>query len=129
MQIAALLAVDGHLAQPLADHVEVNLKIPVRRKLGDEATKTNLCATLRGHTPALVYTASHGLGAISEPLETQKRYNGAICCQHSGDLTLDALFTGEDVPKNEPFLEGAVFFQFACFGYGTPALSNMSLLK
>jgi hypothetical protein len=64
------------------------------------------------------------LGATSEPLETQKRYNGAICCQHSGSLTLDELFTGDDIPKNEPFLEGAVFFQFACFGCGTPAESD-----
>jgi hypothetical protein len=30
----------------------------------------------------------------------------------------------EDVPLDQPFLEGAVFFQFACFGYGTPAESD-----
>ncbi|MGZ9190290.1 MAG: hypothetical protein ACXW39_09570, partial [Nitrospira sp.] len=28
------------------------------------------------------------------------------------------------IPANEPFLEGAVFFQFACYGYGTPAQSD-----
>jgi hypothetical protein len=115
-----------YMAEPLAAHVEKELKFTVHKKVGDEATKMNLLAALRGHTPSLVYTASHGLGATSEPLETQKRYNGAICCQHSGDLTLDALFTGDDVPKYEPFLEGAVFFQFACFGYGTPAESDYS---
>lgn len=115
-----------YMAEPLAAHVEKELKFTMHKKIGDEATKTNLLAALRGHTPSLVYTASHGLGAISEPLETQKRYNGAICCQHSGDLTLDELFTGDDVPKNEPFLEGSVFFQFACFGYGTPAESDYS---
>jgi hypothetical protein len=37
---------------------------------------------------------------------------------------LDDLFAGEDIPMEEPFLEGAVFFQFACFGYGTPAESD-----
>ncbi len=115
-----------YMAKPLADHVESDLKFAVQRKLGDEATKANLLAALRGHTPSLVYTASHGLGATDQSLDIQKRYNGAICCQHSGNLTLEALFTGEDIPKNEPFLEGSVFFQFACFGYGTPAQSDYS---
>jgi hypothetical protein len=36
------------------------------------------------------------------------------------------LYTAEDIPMNEPFLEGGVFFQFACFGYGTPAESDYS---
>jgi hypothetical protein len=30
----------------------------------------------------------------------------------------------DDVPIDEPFLEGSVFFQFACFGYGTPSQSD-----
>jgi len=115
-----------YMAQPLADHVEKDLKFTVQSVLGDKATKTNLLTLLRGHTPALVYTASHGLGALSEPLDTQKQYNGAICCQHEGNLSLDSLFSADDVPANEPFLEGAVFFQFACFGYGTPAESDFS---
>jgi hypothetical protein len=73
-----------------------------------------------------VYTASHGLGAPSEDLEVQKRVNGAICCQRTPDVrtTKDWLFTADDVPADESFLEGAVFFQFACFGYGTPAESD-----
>jgi hypothetical protein len=115
-----------YMAEPLADHVKAKLKFTVQSVTGDEATKPNLLAALRGHKPALVYTASHGLGAIGQSLDVQKRYNGAICCQHSGSLTLDALFAGDDVPCNGPFLEGAVFFQFACFGYGTPAESDYS---
>lgn len=115
-----------YMTSPMADHVEKDLKFKVQKRFGDEATKPNLLDGLRGHAPSLVYFASHGLGATNEPLEAQKRYNGAICCQHSGRLSLDALFTGDDVPKDEPFLEGAVFFQFACFGYGTPAESDYS---
>jgi hypothetical protein len=84
-----------------------------------------LMAGLAGN-PALVYTASHGLGAVGEPLERQKRYNGAICCQHEGRLTPESLFSADDVPQEGPFLEGAVFFQFACFGYGTPAQSDFA---
>lgn len=113
-----------YMAEPLAEHVGKELGFPTRIVAADKATKANLIATLRSQNPTLVYTASHGLGAINESVETQKRYNGAICCQHSGDLTLEELFSADDVPANEPFLEGAVFFQFACYGYGTPAESD-----
>jgi hypothetical protein len=114
-----------YMAVPLAEHVEEELRVPIRSILGDEATKPNLMDGLAGN-PALVYTASHGLGAVGEPLDRQQRYNGAICCQHEGGLTLDSLFSADDVPQHAPFLEGAVFFQFACFGYGTPAQSDFA---
>jgi hypothetical protein len=113
-----------YMAKPLADHIHEELKLTPQPILGKEATKKNLLAALQTGRPALLYTASHGLGALQEPLEVQKRYNGAVCCQHTGPLTLDALFAAEDVPPDRPFLEGGVFFQFACFGYGTPAESD-----
>jgi hypothetical protein len=113
-----------YMAKPLADHITKEFGLPTRTVFGDDATKENLIKALRGKRPALVYTASHGLGATNESLDIQKRLNGAICCQCPGQLTLDDLFAGEDIPMEEPFLEGAIFFQFACFGYGTPAESD-----
>ncbi len=113
-----------YMAEPLAKYIQDELRFATLTILGDSATKTNLKAALSAKNPALVYTASHGLGEINEPSDIQKQYNGAICCQHTGELSLDSLFTAEDVPPNRPFLEGAVFFQFACFGYGTPAESD-----
>jgi hypothetical protein len=113
-----------YMAEPIADLMATDLKLATTRILGDQATKNALAAALAGK-PALVYTASHGLGALNEKFEIQARYNGSICCQTQGQLTLDALFGGDDVPPNgQPFLEGAVFFQFACYGYGTPAMSE-----
>lgn len=58
----------------------------------------------------------------------QKRLNGALCCQRTGKekKVEDYLFSADDVPVVEPFLEGSVFFQFACFGYGTPAVSDFA---
>jgi hypothetical protein len=115
------------MAEPIADLIEKELKLATTRVLGDKATKTGLKNALAAGKPAIVYTASHGLGALTEPLEIQSRYNGAICCQTSGPLTLDDLLAGDDVPANGgAFLEGAVFFQFACYGYGTPAMSEYS---
>jgi hypothetical protein len=43
-----------------------------------------------------------------------------------GSLKESDLYSALDVPIDKPFLEGAVFFQFACFGYGTPAQSDYS---
>jgi hypothetical protein len=116
----------NYMASPLADYIRDNLKFDTTALMGYEATKPKLTAALRGASPALVYTASHGMAPSRQPLEWQKRYNGAICCQTAGQLTLDDLFTCEDVPSAEPFLEGSVFFQFACYGYGTPARSDFA---
>lgn len=96
---------------------------------GEEASRDHLMEALGTGRPALVYTASHGIAAIGQDLDTQQRMNGAICCQRTGNETgHEWLFTGDDVPDDpdDPFLEGAVFFQFACFGYGTPAQSDFS---
>jgi hypothetical protein len=113
-----------YMAKPLAEHVRDDLGFGIYTMFAADATKKKLQDALASRKPALVYTASHGLGAMGQPLAVQKRLNGAICCQHTGPLTLDALFMADDVPATQPFLEGAVFFQFACFGYGTPAESD-----
>jgi hypothetical protein len=115
-----------YMVKPLADYVERELKFRTSRLMGDDATKAKLTSKLRSMKPAVVYTASHGLGLTGQPLDRQKALNGAICCQSSGALTLADLFSADDVPTGEAFLEGAVFFQFACFGYGTPAQSDFS---
>jgi hypothetical protein len=116
-----------YLAKPLAKDMQGRLGFNVKTMFADDATKANLQDALRQTKPALVFTASHGLGSPDEPLETQKRINGAICCQQVGAMQdNDWLFSGEDIPLDEPFLEGAVFFQFACFGYGTLAESDFA---
>jgi hypothetical protein len=114
-----------YMVLPLAEHIEEELKLATRLAVGPAATKDKLidgCAA----NPALVYTASHGLAPGGQSPDQQRRYNGAICCQHEGRLNLDAMFSADDIPPDEPFLEGAVFFQFACFGYGTPAQSDFA---
>ncbi len=115
-----------YMAEPLADHVQDERKVQVNRLIGSKATKQGLLTALRGAKPSLVYTASHGLAAPQESLAVQKRLCGAICCQARtpGEPLLARLFAAADVPLGEPFLEGAAFFQFACFGYGTPAESD-----
>lgn len=110
------------MAEPLAKTLQ-SRKIKTTTLFGDEATKSRLLELLSKAKPALVYTASHGLGAPDEPFAAQKKVNGGICCQETEH---DWLLTADDIPANEPFLEGSVVFQFACFGYGTPAESDYS---
>lgn len=119
-----------YLAKPLAAHIQEKLGFQTHTLFAEQAIKEELKEHLLDSRAALIFTASHGMGAPKEPLEIQKRYNGAICCQHSPDDPTESwLYSADDlpqVPPDEPFLEGSVFFQFACFGYGTPAESDFN---
>jgi hypothetical protein len=115
------------MAQPLAGHVRSDLGFETVELFGENAEKGALLEVLRGASPALVYTASHGMAAPNQPLEVQKRVNGALCCRRTGKRRMSEwLLSGADIPPEEPFLEGGIFFQFACFGYGTPAESDFA---
>lgn len=114
-----------YMAEPIAKRIHDRYRFKISSIIAEEATKANLLKSLSETRAALVYTASHGLGAPSESLEIQKRFNGAICCQELGTGPAQQwLFAADDVPLDQPFLEGSVFFQFACFSYGTPAESD-----
>jgi hypothetical protein len=117
-----------YMAEPLAEEAQNQLGFNTLTILGEQATKERLQETLQTARPAVVFTASHGMGAPNESFEMQRRINGAICCQPVGrELKKeDWLFTADDVSLEEPFLEGATLFQFACFGYGTPAESDFA---
>ena len=116
-----------YMAEPLAKYISDECQFQTTTIMGEMATKTELTASLLKDKPAIVYTASHGMLAKGQPLEVQKKVNGAICCQPShNELPEKWYFTGDDVPLDRPFLEGSVFFQFACFGYGTPANSDIN---
>jgi hypothetical protein len=57
-------------------------------------------------------------------LAAQRRLNGAIACARTASLD-EMLLRAEDVPGDDmPVAEGALFFEFACWGYGTPQRST-----
>lgn len=117
-----------YMVDPLAKHVRERCGVPSEAVTRHDATKERLQELLHGARPALFYSASHGTVAPGQDLATQQRVNGAICCQRRGwgAAAQQWLFTADDVPRDEPFLEGGLFFQFACFGYGTPAESDFA---
>jgi len=98
-----------------------------------DATKEKLSQLMGGaETPALLFTASHGVGfAKDHPL--QLPHQGALLCQNwpgrlkwNGELDPEEhYFAADDIGDNAN-VKGLIAFHFACFGAGTPKLDNFS---
>lgn len=96
--------------------------------LRDGATKAQLTNLLGGNaTPALLFTASHGVPFASGSLR-QLPHQGALLCQdwpgpqawkERGPILQDHYFAGDDLTSNANLL-GTIAFCFACYGGGTP---------
>jgi hypothetical protein len=94
-----------------------------------DATKANLLEVLQAAggagRPAMLFTASHGMGW---PLgnEQQRAAQGALLCQDwsgFGSVKPAHFLTAADV-ADDARLHGLVAFLFACYGAGTPAYDN-----
>lgn len=96
--------------------------------LRDGATKAQLTNLLGGSaTPALLFTASHGVPFSAGSLR-QLPHQGALLCQDwpgpqvwkgRGEIPQDHYFAGDDLSSNANLL-GMIAFCFACYGGGTP---------
>ena len=94
-----------------------------------DATKANLLEVLHAagdsKRPAMLFTASHGMGW---PLgnEQQRVAQGALLCQEwsgFGSVQPGHFLTAADV-SDDARLHGLVAFLFACYGAGTPEYDN-----
>ncbi len=97
--------------------------------VGPKADKEQLSRLLGGaDTPALLFTASHGLRFPPDD-ERQLGRQGALVCQDwpgPGDesgVNQDQYFTGDDLSP-DAHLHGLVAFLFACYSGGTPWRDN-----
>lgn len=98
----------------------------------EESTKERLGQILGGaDTPALLFTASHGMGFPLDH-ERQLRHQGALLCQnwpgprgHRGPIPESYYFSADDVASNANLL-GMMAFFFACYGAGTPKLDEFA---
>lgn len=120
-----------HLVQPLLEYldgrkIEGQSPWALDAVVRDEARKQRLADLLGGpHTPALLFTATHGMGfPIGDP--RQLRHQGALLCQDwSGPrkwkepIPEDFYFSADDLASDAK-LWGAIAFLFACYGAGTP---------
>lgn len=115
------------LVQPLAAFLKADqTNWTVESLIEEAAHKKNLLELLaRKHPPALLFTASHGLGySCGDPL--QHRYQGALLMQDfefgSGPVSLHQCFSADDADQLKT--PGMIAFHFACFAAGTPAQNN-----
>ena len=99
---------------------------------GEKATKANLSTVLGGkETPALLFTASHGMGFPNGDA-LQIGNQGALLCQDwpgpkawSKPIGKDFYFAADDL-SNDANVFGLVAFFFACYGAGTPKMDDFS---
>lgn len=124
----ATLISDRYLARPLLANLqqpklqgEIPLKFEWDLGLAPSGEKAELARLLSGkdQTPALLFTASHGM--VFSSAEQQIREQGALLCQRwarGAPLSRDDYFAAEDLGNAN--LAGLVALFFACFGLGTP---------
>lgn len=119
------------LAQPLAERMaKVYPDWEVQQLQPADCTKSRLQSLLGGkQTPALLFTASHGVGFPNGDAR-QLAFQGALVCQDwngpgSGGIGRDHYLAAEDIGSEAGVL-GLISFHFACFGAGTPERDQFS---
>jgi hypothetical protein len=128
----------NHLVRPLTQQLrelsrESNLGWEMQSLLSADATKANLTSLLNGtQMPALLFTASHGVGFESGDYR-QADHQGALLCQDwqgpASDQDLeDAYYSADDV-ESSANLSGLMAFHFACYSAGTPQHNNYSIAR
>lgn len=91
---------------------------------GTEATKAALLKVLQARKgrPAVLFTASHGMGGWKPGSADQRANQGALLCQDwtgFGKIKADHYLAAADIdPKARQ--DGLIAFVFACYGAGTP---------
>ncbi len=98
----------------------------MRKYWEQAATKSTLVETLTpgadAKPPALLFTASHGMG-WPRGHANQRPAQGALLCQDwpgFGTISQDHYFAASDVPASGR-VHGMITFHFACYGAGTPS--------
>jgi hypothetical protein len=120
----------SRLVQPLADDLLGWRCWQVTADVGEPATTQRLYDLLTGpDAPGLLFTASHGVCTSGDE---QREVQGALLCQdwpgplkRAGRIGEGQYLAGRDIPADQP-VKARVIFAFACYGGGTPAITDFS---
>jgi hypothetical protein len=121
------------LVKPLAESVSQDQQSwSIETILGDQANKARLSQLVGGsQTPALLFSASHGMGFPSGD-DRQLPHQGALLCQDwpgpknwREAIPQDFYFSADDLDADARLL-GLMAFHFACYGAGTPRLDEFA---
>lgn len=121
-----------HLVGPLAEKFSEDAVWKVKSIIGEAATKSALGGLMdEPHPPALLFTASHGMGFPKDD-PRQFPHQGALLCQDwpgpklwKEPIPEDYYFSASDVPSGAN-LSGSIAFHFACYGAGTPQMDEFA---
>jgi hypothetical protein len=131
----ASMIAQQELIKPLLERlVQVDQPWTIEAVIREDATKDRLCGILSAETaPALLFTASHGMGFPSGDIR-QRAEQGALVCQDwpgprgwSGQMPRSFYFAADDIPESAD-LRGMIAFIFAEYGAGTPSFGDFDFL-
>jgi len=125
----------AHLVKPLHEKLSQEAELAgwrIDSKIGEDATKAALAESLVGdQAPALIFTASHGMGFPKDD-PRQLPHQGALLCQDwpgpyawHGPIPEAHYFSADDI-ASDASPAGGLAFHYACYGAGTPEVGDFS---
>jgi hypothetical protein len=107
--------------KPIVSYSNFNARALVGPKATTQALADIIHSPGNTKPPALLFTASHGIGFDADDPE-QLKCQGALLCQDwpgLNDIRPEHYFAAANV-SDEARLRGMIAFHFACYGAGTP---------